>query len=359
MNNFSHKCCVSDKPITLKIAARIKKKMLVNGNRLQLFLTKQLSGTSMFDPVGLDDVQDFPILSAKKLVRNIFFGSYSLRQCKSYLRDLINNSNVYTVNMKGLKNLVKLEASEDAYYTEDAKYFQERLKQGMKIIAFSIISRHSRNKNYKTFVLYEPNSVGTKGIRAYICNCKSGRRVAGCCIHVATVTYFLGCIKKKERRFPAEHLNSVFINMVNNDIPNDPRLVKVKRRERQPSTTTEESSNEEEDIDSTYIIRKDNELDLTINNSIAEKKASKTKNILNRPKNKKETMEVEHLNNMDNNDSPNKQNLKKAKRRKRKPSTSTEESSSEEEDIVPTKYKKLTNPTQKRRLQNQFQHNQK
>ena len=49
----------------------------------------------------------------------------------------------------------------------------------------------------------------------YICSCLSGRQIAGCCVHVASIIYYLGIIQDKletdEHYFknPAHHLKKI------------------------------------------------------------------------------------------------------------------------------------------------------
>ena len=64
----------------------------------------------------------------------------------------------------------------------------------------------------------------------------SGHQVAGCCVHVATLIFYLSYAKdkiKEDQRYiklPASHLNSTLVNTKNLDISNEPRYVKHKRR---------------------------------------------------------------------------------------------------------------------------------
>ena len=44
-------------------------------------------------------------------------------------------------------------------------------------------------------------------INGWICTCKNGRRLAGCCSHVACVIYYLSCAYyKREIKYPAKYL---------------------------------------------------------------------------------------------------------------------------------------------------------
>ncbi|CAF1153506.1 unnamed protein product [Brachionus calyciflorus] len=64
------------------------------------------------------------------------------------------------------------------------------------------------------------------------CTCKSGRKVAGCCSHVAPVIYFLSYAKYHSMDFPAEYLYSVFVRIEECDSPNKPKYMKNKREKK-------------------------------------------------------------------------------------------------------------------------------
>lgn len=72
MNNFQHKCIVSDVGNEKEIANRIRKRLVIVGNQLEYLLIKHLSGSSLFDRSDLKYIQDFPRLSQNKLVRHVF-----------------------------------------------------------------------------------------------------------------------------------------------------------------------------------------------------------------------------------------------------------------------------------------------
>ncbi len=120
---------------------------------------------------------------------------------------------------------------------------------------------------YRTFIQYVPNidnssaikgknsdiNIGTTFVQfscfiAYVCSCKLGRRQTGCCIHSATVIYYLSYAKLKPDRLklPGEHLNAVLVNTDKMEAPNRPRHVRGKRRLKQMINSSE--SENEEDI---------------------------------------------------------------------------------------------------------------
>ena len=58
----------------------------------------------------------------------------------------------------------------------------------------------------------------------------SGRKMAGCCVHVACLIYYLSNAKYNTIKPPAEHLNSIFVDMSTSKAPNDPQYVRNHRK---------------------------------------------------------------------------------------------------------------------------------
>jgi hypothetical protein len=92
----------------------------------------------------------------------------------------------------------------------------------------------------------------------------SGRRQAGCCIHIATLIYYLSYAKHRPSKLilPAEHLNTVFIDMSINQAPNKPIRVRHKRYVKEES-----SDNSNSDSDDEIVIDELNENELDEENS--------------------------------------------------------------------------------------------
>ena len=65
----------------------------------------------------------------------------------------------------------------------------------------------------------------------------SGRKLVGCCVHVATVIYYLSNAKYiRNNKLPAEYLNNVFIDMEKMESPNNPRYVQSIRYQKKVSS---------------------------------------------------------------------------------------------------------------------------
>ena len=72
----------------------------------------------------------------------------------------------------------------------------------------------------------------------------SGRKIVGCCVHVATLIYYLSNAKYiQNNKFPGEYLNSVFINMEKLEPANNPRYVQGIRSHTQKQSMQLQNTN--------------------------------------------------------------------------------------------------------------------
>ena len=85
-------------------------------------------------------------------------------------------------------------------------------------------------------------------IKAYVCSCKSGLKVAGACVHVATLIYYLSNAKYSSYYSPAEHLNSIFVNIDNQDLPNRPNIIKNQRGKKRIKIESDNEEKKEESL---------------------------------------------------------------------------------------------------------------
>ena len=86
------------------------------------------------------------------------------------------------------------------------------VRETPNMIKVDVWSRHVRSKTCKSFVEYEPNSIGYVGIKQHYCKCLNGNRTDGCCSHVTAVIYYLSHIRYLSKiAKPAEILSSLCI----------------------------------------------------------------------------------------------------------------------------------------------------
>ena len=282
MINYTHKPCCPDGKNAIKVAERLKRKAAtMQENQLEFLLAKRFE-TSQIIPINLNELNDFPMLKKHKLARKILFGTYQLRQSKSYLTEIIKTQRGYVLAEKFIESI-------------NNEKIKESLNDGTtKIIGVNIVSRHSRSlvkrkisnnvmikrrniirkyqktskymsiksklKNdkivekykmiYKVFIEYKPNTNKTSAIKRYVCNCKTGKRIIGCCVHVATLLYYLSNARFKPINIPAEHLNSIFVDLSKKEPANEPKYVRRRRNLKQNASSSSDSSSTEDDSDS-------------------------------------------------------------------------------------------------------------
>ena len=73
----------------------------------------------------------------------------------------------------------------------------------------------------------------------------SGLKIAGCCVHVASVIYLFSIAKYKEIKLPGEYLNSIFVDMNKMEPANKPRYVRARRGAHETSSSDESSVSDE------------------------------------------------------------------------------------------------------------------
>lgn len=154
MINFTIKPCVPDGINTIKIAKSILKRCFKRQNKLESLL--QLRFTSTIPEIDIKSITDFPKLSLREIRAKITLGSFKIRQCQSYMGQIINYSK--------------------AFYLENHmidKYVHEKVKTELrysKIISVLISSRHKRglktkaknnNQNNNTTYEYDPKRFTT------------------------------------------------------------------------------------------------------------------------------------------------------------------------------------------------------
>ena len=172
MINYTHKPCCPDGKNASKVAEKLKERALFRRqiNHLEFLLAKRFE-TSMMLPVNLADINDFPKLKKYKISQKILFGTFQLKQCKSYITELIGSGKGYILSDKYIKTI------------HNQKIMKSLSDGKTKIVGVNIVSRHSRslvkkiskNKNqigekkyktiYKVFIEYKPNVNKTGSIK--------------------------------------------------------------------------------------------------------------------------------------------------------------------------------------------------
>lgn len=81
----------------------------------------------------------------------------------------------------------------------------------LKLLRARIHSRHKNSVKYNLQIKYDSLISGAGGIKGWVCRCKVGLRTVGCCAHIASVIWYLGCWKSTEKfKAPASYLPDIF-----------------------------------------------------------------------------------------------------------------------------------------------------
>ncbi|CAF1024758.1 unnamed protein product, partial [Brachionus calyciflorus] len=131
MSYFAHKPCCPDGENSISISEAMKQKSNLKENSLEFFINKHLNTKDILH-MNLSDIVDFPKSKWSILSKEIFLGTYQLKECKSYLSDVIENGICYVIS----ENLKK-KCLEKYFTLEDFD---------SKIFAFEILSRHKRSE---------------------------------------------------------------------------------------------------------------------------------------------------------------------------------------------------------------------
>ncbi len=250
MLNYTHNPITPDMGKSEIIADRMRKKSQFKKNKLEFLLGKTL-GTKIIRPIEKKEIADFPRLKKSTIRDRITLGTFQPRLSKSYIKDISEKSFTYIVDNDIVKEI------------QNEKLKSDLTNVRLKIIAMEILSRHGRSKKsknnevktneikklnhihtkvYKVFILYKPGVNNYTGINAYICSCMSGQRTNGCCVHVATVIYYLSIVvyvDKSLLKYPGNYLNKILVNINENSAANNPQYIRNERKLRDIASSSE------------------------------------------------------------------------------------------------------------------------
>lgn len=191
----------------VEIAKRMKSKLFKKNNLEEYVKQNKLHKKSLYERMDGLSISDFPKLSKEEIISYITFGTYQLRQSLSYLAE----------HMK-----------EDRF---DIMVAKERLDfEGGKLLSAHIHSRHKNAVLYKCYIKYLPLIAGANSIDEWYCTCATGNKTVGCCVHLASIIYYLSCLKYKSSIIkPADELTNFFDPLIkesddddeSNDDPDD------------------------------------------------------------------------------------------------------------------------------------------
>lgn len=127
-------------------------------------------------------------------------GSYRLKLAAGYYQEHIKEND---------NNIAAFVCPYDVF----SKYFQAICSKDTIpfMLLMKIKSRYQSTKSYFTFVIFDSSCDGLKGISHYICDCKNGKRVVGCCAHVMLIVWYFCYARHQEIiKVPSAKLNNFF-----------------------------------------------------------------------------------------------------------------------------------------------------
>jgi hypothetical protein len=80
----------------------LKKKSKLHENNMEHLLSRRFNTKKCIEK-QLSSIEDFPKLTLKEIQNEILFGSFQLRQSRSYVGDMINNGKVFILEDNQIK----------------------------------------------------------------------------------------------------------------------------------------------------------------------------------------------------------------------------------------------------------------
>ena len=151
------------------VETRVFSGPLSNRGRLwQEYVDNTQNEVNMSHP---DVVSNFPRLSLDFLQQNLTCGSYQIQQAAHYTDEHMTANGGFTFSL---------------HHTAP------------DLIRVRLQSRHKNATKYFVWVQFSCDQIS-----GWYCKCKCGRRVVGCCAHVATVVWYLGFARHNDYRPPS------------------------------------------------------------------------------------------------------------------------------------------------------------
>ena len=119
-----------------------------------------------------DVIPDFPILSECGL-RKLTCGIFQLKMAPSYLNEHLDENGEFEIQVHS---------------------------EAPHLARAQIRSRHVNASRYYTLI--EHGKSNATPVSSWYCSCKCGQRTIGCCVHVATVIWYLGFVRHSLKTLP-------------------------------------------------------------------------------------------------------------------------------------------------------------
>lgn len=145
------------------------------------------------------DFEDIPRLEEEHIIL-IALGTYHIKIASSYCAEHLSDG-IYIIELYRDNEL------------GDLNEYNIEVGTGSFLVRGRIQSRHTRAKQYYTYVLINRETEGRNAFSHYYCTCLTGRRTIGTCAHVISILWYLCWARHQEGlTMPAAHLNTVILD---------------------------------------------------------------------------------------------------------------------------------------------------
>jgi hypothetical protein len=152
--NFNHKACCADQEKAIEISQKIKNKIEnIQSNPLEHLIKIQF-GTKKNPLFPFEKLIDFPILSLEEMQDQIFFGSYYLRQSKSYFSDMHRTGTYCNITVSVLESYKTISQRD----LDQGMNADKQRQQIQRYIFFAVLYKSLQKKLIvRSFLYYELN----------------------------------------------------------------------------------------------------------------------------------------------------------------------------------------------------------
>ena len=193
-------------PISSKTSKAVTDKMLRNVNEenklANLVIEEKLNKKrNIFKPIQDLELHNFPRLQLDDLTLYTC-GSYQLKMARSYYAQHVSENDDF-----------KCDAVTETQKIDYSKYGIDIDPYNAILLKARISSKHFNAVKYFVYILVDTRSKNIDSIRGHYCACKVGKRVVGCCSHVALLLWYFSYARfLKFIHLPSASLSNIFMD---------------------------------------------------------------------------------------------------------------------------------------------------
>jgi len=180
-------------------------------NKLQLLVDSMRLNYKRVSFINLTEFEmdDFPEISEDELRLCISYGSYQIKQAKSYVAEHRKADGIYRISVHRQSPPLLLESC--GIEADDPVLIRGKIQ-----------SRHRSNKQYCVYIMLDKGKEGVESIIGHYCQCKNGARTVGCCAHIMSIIWYLGYARHNlPITSPAAYLEDYYIVLEQSDDDED------------------------------------------------------------------------------------------------------------------------------------------